>query len=125
MSISNSKMMLIYGFNTDEKEIIKNFIEKNNLPPLKIIKDTMGKMKLLDIVDGKILETYEKLPSQEKVILFNNFSDEELDKTIKILKKLFEKMPILAVVTDMSINWTFEYLLDHLIEERKWFLNHK
>ena len=28
---------------------------------------------------------------------------------------------VLAVVTPMSRNWSFKYLMNHLLEEREWY----
>jgi hypothetical protein len=57
----------------------------------------------------------------EKVILFNDMSDEEIQKYIEHLRSSFKPLPILAVITETSEKWTFEYLVEHLIEEREKF----
>ena len=56
------------------------------------------------------------------MILFNNYEDNKLQKSIKEIRK-FVKGGILAVVTETSREWSFEYLINHLIEEREWFKN--
>ena len=58
---------------------------------------------------------------EENVVLFNNFSDEELDKIIFFIRDCVDQNPIMAVITPTSIEWTFEYLLKHLIDEREWY----
>lgn len=122
MILNNNKEMLIFGFEEEEREILDKIIKKNALPAYKIITESMGKMTLWDIIRGLKLEVFNvKLP-KEKVILFNNFSDEEVEKSISELKKFFKPMPIMAVVTATSIKWTFEYLLQHLMDERSWYL---
>lgn len=123
--MENDKTMLIFGFDKKEKQIMHDLLKKNNLPDYKVIEDSMGKMKIKDILDGLKLDIYNCRLPQEKVILLNNFNDEELEKVIKDLRANLISKPILAVVTETSIEWTFESLLEHLIEEREWFKNHR
>ena len=113
--------MLTYGFNEDEKAVINSVILQNSLPNNRVIEETMGKMKIRDIIDGLKFDIYDISLPQEKVILFNNFSDEELDSAIKNIRKHPELKSILAVVTETSIDWEFSYLMEHLIEEREWY----
>jgi len=118
--LDNNKLELIYGFDETEKEKINIIAKENHLPFIKVVKKSMGKMRICEMITGNFFEVYNcKLPSV-KVVLFNNFSDDELDMSIKLIRKNFKDMPILAVVTETSINWTFEKLINHLIEERKW-----
>lgn len=123
--MENDKTMLIFGFDKEEKQIMHDLLKKNNLPEYKVIEEPMGKMKIKDILNGLKLDIYNCSLPQEKVILLNNFNDEELEKVIKDLRVNLISKPILAVVTETSIEWTFENLLEHLIEEREWFKNHR
>lgn len=125
MLLENDKTMLIFGFDKEEKQIMHDLMKKNNLPDYKVIEETMGKMKIKDILNGLKLNIYNCRLPQEKVILLNNFNDEELEKVIKDLRVNLISKPILAVVTETSIEWTFENLLEHLIEEREWAKNHR
>lgn len=123
--MENDKTMLIFGFDKKEKQIMHDLLKKNNLPDYKVIEDSMGKMKIKDILNGLKLDIYNCRLPQEKVILLNNFNDGELEKVIKDLRANLISKPILAVVTETSIEWTFESLFEHLIEEREWFKNHR
>lgn len=122
MILDNNKEMLIFGFEEEENEILDKIIKKNALPKYITITDSMAKMTLGDILRGIKLEVFNVNLPKEKVILFNNFSDEEINKSISEFKKFFKPMPIMAVITATSIKWTFEYLLEHLIDERSWYL---
>ncbi len=119
MILSNNKLMLIYGFEEKEKDFLDKIILELNLPSYKIIEKTMGNMTLRDIINGLKIETYNQYIPDEKVILFNNFSDEEVNAAVKAIRSNKELKPILAVVTPTSINWEFHTLLEHLLEERK------
>lgn len=123
--MTNDKVLIIYGFNVEEEEIVKNLLTQNKLPGYMTLKKSMAKMKISEIVSGFKYEFYDcKLPN-EKVVLFYNFSDIELDKTFKEIKEAFIKMPICAAVTETSVNWTLEYLVKHLIEEKEWCEKHR
>ena len=118
--MTNDKTLILYGFNDKEERTIRKILMQDQLPELLILKNSMAKMKISEIVSGVKYEIHDyKLPN-EKVVLFYNFSDIELNKTFKEVKEAFIKMPICAVITDISVNWTLEYLVKHLIEEKKW-----
>ena len=55
-----------------------------------------------------------------EVVIFSNFPDEELQMMVSIAKVITEN-PIMAVVTETSKEWQFNYLVEHLIEEREWY----
>lgn len=120
MLLQNNKVTLIYGFNEEEKNHVSEILKNN----CKSVEETMGKMKIRDILDGLKLEMHNSEVPKEKLILFNNFEDEELKESIKLIKSVIQPAPIFAIVTDTSMDWTFEHLLEHLIEEREWYRNH-
>lgn len=119
--LKNDKLMLIFGFNSSEVDELNRLKIKENLPDVKFITNEMTSMKIKDIIAGFKFEIYGVNLPEEKVILFNNLSDEELDKTLKVLRQNLQVKPIFAVTTATSIEWEFKYLLEHLIEEREWF----
>lgn len=122
--MDNNKIALIYGFDEQEMESISNFAKESHFLFIKIIKNTMGNMKISEILSGAELEVYNSSLPLEKVILFSNFNDDELNEAIQNIRQKFKPMPILAVVTETSMKWTFEKLLNHLIEEREWVRLH-
>lgn len=111
-----SKALLVHGLS--EEEI-------NSLKPLaKIIeiKPEMVELKIHEIASGKVVEEVIEeigLPD-EKAILFSGFSDKEVQVLVKKVRSSVQG-GVLAVVTPMSRNWSFKYLLNHLIEEREWY----
>jgi hypothetical protein len=120
MLLQNNKAILSYSLNEEEKSNISEILNYN----CKVVEQSMGKMKIKDILDGLKLEVINSQIPKEKLILFNNFEDEELKKTINLIKSVIQPAPIFAIVTETSIDWTFEHLLEHLIEEREWYRNH-
>lgn len=114
--IDNNKCMLVY--NVPENDL--KAIEKEGYKII-IVKDDMTNMTIKDILEGLKFETFNPKPINESVILFNNFLDEELKSCIKKIRETV-KGGILATVTEHSINWEFNYLAEHLAEEREWYL---
>lgn len=125
MALNNDKLILIYGFNKEEIQDIDKLILNNNLVKFIVVDKHMGKMQIESIIQGLKLPIAEGSVKNEKVILFNNLDDEELEKSIKLFRNNVDKKIIFAVVTPTSINWTFDELLEHLVEERNWMEKRK
>ncbi|GFP78069.1 DUF3783 domain-containing protein [Clostridium fungisolvens] len=117
--LENQKCILVYGL---EKEELKQLELTNN--KIIVITTEMVDMKIKDLISGLKFETVDKALPQEKVLIFNNFEDKELQEYIKIVRAIV-KESILAVVTPTSSEWTFSYLIEHLIEEREWYKKQK
>ena len=117
--LSNNKCILVHNVPEDEINELKD-------DGFKIIEvsDEMTEMTILDILNGLRFETVNADLPKEAVILFNDFSDEEIKLTITDIRKRF-KEGIFAAVTPTSIEWKFSYLLEHLIEEREWYLRNQ
>ena len=82
----------------------------------------MVDLKVHEIASGKLNEEVIEIVDgmDEKAILFNGFSDKEVSASIKKIRSAV-KGGVLAVVTPISRNWSFRYLLGHLLEEREWY----
>lgn len=114
--LDNKKCILVYGLHEEELDKLKK-------ADLKIIEITseMADMKVRDILEGiRLLNYINELP-KEKLILFNNYDTEALREKVKYIRTIV-KGGILASVTPTTNEWTFKYLLNHLIEERDWFI---
>ena len=113
--LDNNKCILVYGLSN---------IELLNLKELgyKIIEITpeMCEMTLMDVLLGMRLEIFNSNPIKEKVILYNNLSEDEIRKAIVDTRQNI-KDGILAVVTQQSINWQISYLIKHLRDEKEWY----
>lgn len=113
--LDNNKCILVYGLSN---------VELLNLKELgyKIIEITpeMCEMTLMDVLLGMRLEIFNSNQIKEKVILYNNLSQDELRKAITDTRQNI-KDGILAVVTQQSINWQISYLIKHLRDEKEWY----
>lgn len=113
--IDNNKCILVYGLSNIELENIKEL-------GYRIVEITteMCEMTLMDVLMGAKFEIFNNNIIDEKVILYNNLSEDELRKAIKDTRTKI-KDGILAVVTPQSINWKINYLIKHLKEEKEWY----
>lgn len=119
--VNRNKVALIYGFDEKEKEKIEDIAKEHHLHKVREIDAPMAGMKVADILAGKQpVEAKAGMPL-EKVILFNDMSDEEIERYVEHLRREFRPLPILAVITETSEKWTFDYLVEHLAEEREKF----
>ena len=113
--LDNNKYTLVYGLSNMEllglKELGYKIIE---------ITPEMCEMTLKDVLLGMRLEIFNNNPIKEKVILYNNLSQDELRKAIIDTRKNI-KDGILAVVTQQSINWKINYLINNLRDEKDWY----
>ena len=108
-----SKCILVY--NLSEEEITK--LKRINFKVL-IIEKNMSSMKIRDILNKKEATGEETSLPEEKVVLFNGYGQNELRTTIRSVRNIVAG-GILAVVTPISINWTFEKLISHLMLEKE------
>lgn len=117
----NEKKILFFGLDSDEV----SKMEKSNIK-LVPVDNTMLGMKVGDIVLEK---REESTPNDrfkgEKILVFNEVPDVQLKLIIDLTKRVIKKKPILAVVTETSVEWNFEQLVEHLIEEREWHKTNK
>ncbi|WP_142413537.1 DUF3783 domain-containing protein [Hathewaya massiliensis] len=119
------KEIIVFGFNEAQKDKLSKICSDYDAIIKIVEKDNVGN-KIDDIINGNIAsapvnEEEFNAFKDEKLILFHNFGDEELNKIIKDIRINKELSCILAVVTPTSIEWEFKYLLEHLVEEREWF----
>lgn len=110
------RCILAYGL--DVMELMKLQQAK-----VKIVRltDDMTKMKVKDIIDGSVEKIgSDNIAKNEKVIVFHNVPGMHLDMVMSLTKRILKKKPILATTTETSMEWEFDYLVEHLMEERDW-----
>ena len=115
--LDNNKCILAYNFSEFELSILR----VGNIKVIEVSAE-MLEMTIKDILGGLRFKTFNPNPIKEKTLLFNNFTDEELHQKIKQIRQKV-KGGLLAVVTPTTVDWKFNYLIQHLIEEKEWFLN--
>lgn len=111
-----TKCILAYGL--DVVELMK--LQQAKVKIVRIT-DDMTKMKVRDLIDGSTEKvSSEKKIENEKILILNNIPNIQLDLVMSLTKRVLKKKPILATVTPTSIEWEFDYLVEHLMEEREW-----
>jgi hypothetical protein len=113
--LANNKCILAYGLS--DEDINKLSTAKFNI---KIVTKEMLNMKVNDIVNGIKIETVVFDCPDDKIIVFNNYDEANLQFCVKLVRSIVKGI-ILAVVTPTSSQWTFKDLSKHLIEERNYF----
>ena len=119
----NRKVLLVYGFNEEEKSILKKLVMENKIPSFKCIDKSMATNSLEYILCDVDNSKFDGELPEEKVVLFNSCKDKEVTKAISAIKENISMDVIFAMVTETSVKWSFKDLLEHLIEEREWFKN--
>lgn len=114
--LDNNKCILVYGLSSLEILRLRNLGYK-----LIEITPEMCEMILIDIIIGLKFKIFNNCPVEEKIILYNNLSQEEVKKAMVDTRKNI-KDGILAVVTQQFINWKISYLIKYLINEKEWNL---
>lgn len=107
------RCIVAYGFNDDEIKKLKIYVTG-----VKEVSNNMLDLKIKDIIKGETEGNYVDEPFNEKVVLFNSYPDNEVRSAVKKLREVFPGI-ILAMVTPLSINWSFKYLMSHLLQEKE------
>jgi hypothetical protein len=109
--------LLVWNYTSEEKHKLDALLKEIGAPPAVDIDKTQGRLPLREIIDGDrpVEETF---TSEEKVVLFYNIPQKGVLFLLNTFKQKDLPRPIYAVVTEHSINWPFNELLEHLIEER-------
>lgn len=109
--------MLMYHFTSREMQQIQNVARMTGITDCILLKPCHGENKVRNILDGEI-EQSEVEGLKEKAIILNHISSARMNAFIEGLKKCRIQRPLIAVVTETSINWSLNELLSNLVQER-------
>lgn len=115
--IHERSCMMIYGFNPQEMKHIQNISRMTGIKDCIIIGKEETQTVLKEILDGNMTKSEPK--TLAKTIVFNQIPSSRINAFIEGIKKCRMARPLIAVVTETSINWTFDELINHLQEERR------
>lgn len=124
MDISNKDVeegrscIIICNFNGKQLQGVKNFASILGIRDQIVISNKNGESKIEDILKDKIEETTVD-GVKERAIVFNNISHAKINMFIENLKKIKITNVLMAVVTEISKEWSVNILLTNLIEERR------
>lgn len=115
--IHERSCIMLYQFSPAELKQVQNVARLTGLRDQIILKVSDADNTLRIILDDA--ERQEAAGGiKEKAIIFNNIPASRMNAFIEALKKYRMSRPLMAVVTEHSINWTISELMRNLQEER-------
>ena len=113
--------VLLYGYNSaDAKTIEQSLSEIINHEVVIISGSKKENLKLINILDKGPEDSFEN--KDNKILLFLGFSEAQVGAVLKEFPKSGATIrPIFCGLTEENINWTLEYLIEHLVEEDKYW----
>ena len=115
---------LVFNFNNKDLMTIKSVFRLSGISDIIIIKNDNLNTTIKDILDNNLLnDSEEKINS--RAIIFNNIESRKISAVSDNLKRLKVQRPLLATVTETSINWELKNLLYNLQEEAHSLKNSK
>jgi hypothetical protein len=116
--MSNKARVLTFGFTEAERQRIDERLAAIGVPPPTLLGKRHGSVVIGDIIRQDAVGT-EEFDCQERLVLFYNLSEAGVRSLMQVFKSLDVPKPIFAIVTETSITWTLEQLMEHLIEEKR------
>jgi hypothetical protein len=110
--------LLVWNYTPEEKNELDALLKRIGAPGAVSIPEAHGYLTLKEIIAGNG-EPGEVLESKEKVVLFHSIPQKGVFFLIDLFRQIDLPQPIYAVVTAHSIDWPFNELLGHLVQERE------
>ncbi|MCC7573378.1 MAG: DUF3783 domain-containing protein [Candidatus Methanofastidiosum sp.] len=122
--MKKQKHVVVYGYSTAEVNKLKTFLENKLDISLNIISASeKEKITIADILENSENEIFKV--KDTKVLMFLDFLDEEIRFLLYNFSDINIQKPLFCVLTEHNINWSFDKLIEDLIEERKHFEENK
>ncbi|ELC8441481.1 DUF3783 domain-containing protein [Clostridium perfringens] len=110
--------VILYNFGNKELKKIQNFSRIMGIKDQIVLSSKNGEETLKNILEDS-MENIEGDGVKERAIIFNAIAPGKVHIFLENLKKLGIQRPLVAVVTETSINWTMDTLVKNLIAERR------
>ena len=107
---------IVFNFNNKDLMTVKNVFRLVGIKDIIVLSNSNLDTTVKDILDNKLLENSEE-KTNSRAIIFNNIESRKASAVSDNLKRLKVQKPLLAVVTETSINWELKTLLQHLQQE--------
>lgn len=115
------RSLIIYGFSEDEFNLIEKYNKSFEVDDVLTVDESQ-----LDYIIDDLLKNMKKTISyknensnNDKIILFNAFSNKDIHDYINDFKERIDLNPIFAVITPHSVKWKFSDLIQELANERR------
>ena len=109
--------ILMYDFAQQEIKQIQSVARMTGITDCILLSPSHGENTIRNILDGEMKQG-ETESIKEKAIILNQIPTTRMRAFIEGLKKCRIKRPLIAVVTETSIEWTLDELLRNLASER-------
>ena len=107
---------LLFNFNNKDLMSIKSIFRLIGISDIIILKNENLNTVIKDILEDNLSnDSEDKINS--RAIIFNNIESRKINSVSDNLKRLKVQWPLLATVTETSINWDLKNLLCNLQEE--------
>ena len=113
--------LLVWDYTEEEKTRLDQFLEEVKAPPAVSIRKDQGYLLLHEIIHNEEKQGDQEFECDEKIVLFYNIPSKGMSFLIDRSKQRNLPSPIYAAVTEHSITWPFNELLQDLIAEREAF----
>lgn len=115
---SENACAILYNFNNKELTMLKNICGLIGIKEKIILTPKNGNSLVKDVLEGKLDDKCEN-GLINKAVVFNNVDHSKIHSFIDSLKKFRIPTPLIAVVTETSLNWDINTLVGNLLEERE------
>ena len=106
--------IMVYGFAEDDARAIRRFLSLLVERNVMLITASGREKDLVAYIIGEaVSEPFEE--KEVKVLMFLGFGNNQIGAAMKFFP--LEK-PIFCALTPDNVNWTMEYLIEHLLDER-------
>ncbi len=113
--MSNNRKILVYGLSEEEKERLVS--EGLNLH--QIHNENAGGT-LAELIENKEIPHVGEPLGIVKIMIFCGYdTNDELKDLISKIRKEHVFGSIMAVITKTNLTWKFDYMIEHLLEERE------
>ncbi|MDD6795851.1 MAG: DUF3783 domain-containing protein [Clostridiaceae bacterium] len=110
--------IILCNFNEKEKKLLKSYGMMMGLKDQINVSYKNSETILKNILDGNLLSDA-KDGIKDRAIIFNNISEIKVSMFIDNMKKMRIAPSMKAVVTETSVEWTLNELLENLKAERR------
>ena len=112
--MENFKGILLSGYSLNEKDIIiENIKNELKLSNLLVYSGYSKNQTIKEILIEQNLDKFDFKESDKKILMFLNFSDNEIKKVLSIFPKNI-KRPFFCVLTITNQNWSIDKLYNDL-----------
>ena len=112
----NPMGVMIYGYDEQTALKIKDNLDKLVKRDVMLITGSGRESERVAMIIGEAhAGPFEDKPN--KVLMFLGFGDEHIGPAMKFFPKDIQR-PIFCALTEQNVNWTLDYLIEHLLEEK-------